>query len=338
MAQHEKTKLKLLYLRHVLEEGSPDGPDLTINQIIDYLAELDIPSERKSLYRDINTLREFGDEITVKHAKHTTYELSNRIFTFEDLMVIADAVASCKAISNAQQKELVEKIERLASKYQRKMLKRAIHVKGRIENKRKSVFGNLDLVQEALNKGIQITFRYRHANERGELVPEKDYVREVTPLEISYDEGFYYMSAWDDRYADDQPIREYRLDRMVEILLTNEPAIHNDEIEEYKNPIYSAEMFGHFKGNEKSVQLKCPVDKCEIILDRFSHIDAPHVIEGVYYATVRVCVSHAFYGWLAGLNGLVQIAKPSRVASDYVSFLREQYESALEDAEAQGLL
>ena len=67
MPRSSNQKLKLLYVMDFLLRCSDEEHPVTVNQIIDCLAEKDIPAERKSIYDDIEALRLFGlDVIQVK--------------------------------------------------------------------------------------------------------------------------------------------------------------------------------------------------------------------------------------------------------------------------------
>ena len=81
--------------------------------------------------------------------------------------------------------------------YEQEKLDRRIHVVGRIKSQNRSVFGNIDQIHEALRERRQISFPYFHLDATGTpraVHNGKRYV--VTPLDIVYDEGFYYLSAW----------------------------------------------------------------------------------------------------------------------------------------------
>ena len=58
-----RQKLKLLYLMRMLEEETDAERGLTMAQIIGKLEALGISAERKSIYRDIEALREFGVDV-----------------------------------------------------------------------------------------------------------------------------------------------------------------------------------------------------------------------------------------------------------------------------------
>ena len=60
MARAANQKLKCLYLWQFLLQNTDEEHPATIPQMIEYLARHDIPAERKSLYDDIEALRQCG--------------------------------------------------------------------------------------------------------------------------------------------------------------------------------------------------------------------------------------------------------------------------------------
>ena len=63
MTYNNKAKLKTLYVKQILEEETDDEHGLSMRQIIERLEQFDIRAERKSVYRDIEVLREFGCDV-----------------------------------------------------------------------------------------------------------------------------------------------------------------------------------------------------------------------------------------------------------------------------------
>ena len=67
MAKSSNQKLKLLYLLKIFLEYTDEDHPLTVAELIEHLAGYDICAERKSVYSDIELLREYGIDIeTVK--------------------------------------------------------------------------------------------------------------------------------------------------------------------------------------------------------------------------------------------------------------------------------
>ena len=58
MAKNEKQKLKLLYLKQILEEYTDENHGLTMERLLGLLEQKGIKAERKSIYDDIFVLAE----------------------------------------------------------------------------------------------------------------------------------------------------------------------------------------------------------------------------------------------------------------------------------------
>ena len=74
MAKSCNQKSKILYLEKMLNE-SAGGKPITMQEILSTLEEHGIRAERKSIYDDMETLREFGMEIQYKRGREGGYYL-----------------------------------------------------------------------------------------------------------------------------------------------------------------------------------------------------------------------------------------------------------------------
>ena len=118
-------KLKILYLAKILLEYTDAKNDITLQDIIDKLAAYNVTAERKSLYDDIAQLNDFGIKIKkTQYGRTSHYQVINRDFELAELKLLVDSVASAKFITEQKSNELIQKIERLASKPQASMLQR----------------------------------------------------------------------------------------------------------------------------------------------------------------------------------------------------------------------
>ena len=63
MPKSANQKLKLLYLKRILEEKTDDSHALTIPQMIEELGRYGISAERKIIYDDLEALRLYGLDI-----------------------------------------------------------------------------------------------------------------------------------------------------------------------------------------------------------------------------------------------------------------------------------
>lgn len=198
-------------------------------QIIQRLAEHGVSAERKSIYADLDALREFGIDVRTYRTSPVEYGIVPDEFSLEELMVMVDAVQSCRAITQRQADSLVRSIKRLTNKEDREVLDRCIHVEGRIKSKSDSVLSTVDKIHDAIRSKSSVTLVYKRASSVDRTSkPSRGKKHKVTPIEVAYDDGFYYLTAWDE---DSKDIREFRLDR-IRGMIAGEPgsATANEQI------------------------------------------------------------------------------------------------------------
>lgn len=321
MANHPKSKLKILYLRQILEQETDADHGLTMPQLINRLNDLDIPAERKAIYRDIDTLREFGMDIQTLPRYPVEYALVHRGFTLPQLMLLMDTVESCAFLTPQQSRTITANLKLLASDHQRQQLDRRIHVSERATTSGNGVFEAIDTLHEAMRLGRKAQFTYHRIGASGKRQPTrggKPHV--VTPVGIAYADSNYYLTAWSD---DHDNFAEFRIDRMGAIHVTNQPATRNEAIRSHSFAEEEYRSFGRFAGQPVTVTLLVEEGKAEIIFDRFGK--AAQLFpqpDGSAKAVVKVQKSPQFFGWLAGLGGAVRIEAPSSLREEYFAYLK----------------
>ena len=77
MSKSANQKLKLLYVLRLLYEQSSEDHPISLQDLGTELAALGVRAERKSLYSDINALREFGLDVQMRRGKTTGYYLAS---------------------------------------------------------------------------------------------------------------------------------------------------------------------------------------------------------------------------------------------------------------------
>lgn len=321
MAYNSKAKLKVLYLWKILQEETDEQHGLSMPQIIEKLAEYGVPAERKSIYDDVKALREFGVDVQTFQRNRIEYAIKRRDFKLDELMLMVDAIQSCRSITEHQAKMLVINVKQLANNHEQALLDRFIHVEGRIKQKSDSVLSTVDAVHEAIRLRCKMKFGYRKTGADGKQHESPDGGHVVTPVAVSYEDGFYYLTAWSEEHA---ALRQYRLDRMVRVqVLEGQPATRNKEITHYRYDDSRAMMFGRFAGKEITATLAADIDKVEIITDRFG--DAAEFIKAhddEARAHVKVCKSEQFFGWVASMGKRVRIVAPKSLVTEYKDYLR----------------
>ena len=225
MASSSAQKLKVLHLMDILRTETDPEHGLTMPQLIERLAARGIDAERKGIYRDIETLREFGMDVRQLKRQPVQYALAERDFELSQLTLLVDAVQSSRFLSDGASNALVKSVRQLASTEERKALNKQVHVHGRPKRQDRSDFVAVDLLQDAIARKSKVSFRYYKYGAGKERVARKGGAAHVvTPVNLTYSDGNYYLVAYS---AADGEIRNYRVDRMGQIAVTGEPVDRN---------------------------------------------------------------------------------------------------------------
>lgn len=313
MPRSSNQKLKLLYVMDFLLRCSDEEHPVTVNQIIDCLAEKDIPAERKSIYDDIEALRLFGlDVIQVKGGGVYGYYVGDRDFQLPELKLLVDSVQSSKFITHKKTASLIKKIETLASVHSAQLLHRQVFVKNRIKTMNESIYYNVDEIHNGISKNRKIRFlyfEYNVAKERQYRHGGAYYV--VSPFAMTWDDENYYLVAYDSEAG---IIKHYRVDKMEKISTLDEERDGQEVYQALDMAVYTRKTFGMFTGEEIKVQMRFENHLVGAVLDRLGS-EVFIVPDGPAHFTVRtdVVVSPQFFAWVLGFGPQAQIVGPAHV-------------------------
>ena len=327
-------KLKPLYIMNYLLQNSDEDHLVSMSQLIEHLAAHGIPSERKSVYDDIEALRVFGlDIVQGGSGKNAGYYIANRSFELPELKLLVDSVQSSKFITHKKTATLIKKIETLASIHEAQLLNRQVYVKNRIKTMNESIYYNIDAIQSGISQNKKIQFKYfeytvqktRHYRKDGAF-----YV--VSPFAMTWDDENYYLVAFDSQAG---IIKHYRVDKMTEISSTEEDRDGLDAYQALDMAVYARKVFGIFSGEEESVQLRFENHLVGAVLDRLGQ-DVFIIADGDDHFTVRadVVVSPQFFAWVTGFGAAAQIIGPDDVVEkmrQHISSVAALYSPADQD-------
>ncbi|MCM1283676.1 MAG: WYL domain-containing protein [Muribaculaceae bacterium] len=320
MPKSENQKQKILYIEKLLRERTDVEHTLTTPQIISYLEQQGIRAERKSIYSDIQTLRDFGLDITRDGNKRGGYRLDSREFELAEVKLLVDLVQSARFITTKKSRELIAKLESLVSQPDARALRRQVVVADRNKTANESIYYNVDLIHAAIAENTQIEFQYFEWDAQKKMALRKGGLRyQVSPWLLLWDDENYYLVAYD---ASAGLMKHYRVDKMLHPAQTDRPRDGRKLFEEIDVAAYTKKTFGMFAGEECTVQLLCSRSLTGVIIDRFGRDVALRPYDGEHILVrADVEVSPQFYGWLAGLSDRVQILSPKPLAAAYQEYL-----------------
>ena len=313
MARGNNQKLKLLYLARIMQTETDDTHGLTMPQIIEKLAAYEIDAHRKTIYEDLKALDDFGIEILkTQEGNKTYYHAGNRDFEIAELKFLIDVVQNSKFITEKKSKNLIEKLTALVSNYDAKLLKRQVYVADRVKSMNESILYMVDRIHEAMNLNYRITFHYFEWDVDGKAKLKHDgKLYEVSPWALIYDDGNYYLEAYDDGFQD---LKTYRVDKMQDVTIAEGTRRKGKDVFQKKDKsIYTKNRFGMYAGKNEVVTLLCQNNMANVIVDRFGRdIHMQKVDDKHFQVRVDVAVSGNFLGWIIGIGG-VKIVGPEDV-------------------------
>ena len=320
MTRISNQKTKILYLMRLFEEESDEEHPLTRKKIEEKMGNLGIRMERKTLYNDIETLKNFGLDISYRKAPPEGYFLAHRDFELAELKLLVDAVQSSRFITEKKSDSLIRKIERLASRFEAGQLQRQVVVSDRIKAMNESIYYNVDKLHTAISTNRQISFHYFEWTVLKEMRLKKNGgVYRVSPWALTWDNENYYLIGCD---TDVKAIKHFRVDKMLDIEVLECPREGREEFGKFDLARYTKRTFGMFGGKTEIVRIRFHNRFVGVVIDRFGKDAALHPDgEEHFIARVEVAVSEQFYGWLTGLGRDVELLSPERVIKEYHSLL-----------------
>ena len=309
MPKSANQKLKLLYLMKLLTEKSDEAHPISMQELIDALEARDIHAERKSIYDDMEALRQFGLDVV---GSRKGYYIGQRDFELPELKLLVDSVQSSKFITHRKTMSLIKKIEGLTSVHDARLLQRQVYVRNRVKSMNESIYYHVDEISTAISGDHTIRFRYFEYTVQKERRYRRDGAfYEVSPFALMWDDENYYLLAWDDAAG---MLKHYRVDKMAEISQTHRTRQGKEAFAAVDMSAYSQRVFGMFTGQEERVRLRFVNRLAGPVLDRFGQ-DVILVPDGAehFIVTVQAVVSPPFFAWVFSFGTEVELLSPPHV-------------------------
>ncbi len=322
MPKSENQKRKLLLLKDYLEQNTdPDHP-ASIHELTAYLEANGILAERKSVYRDIQLLMDYGCDVVATRGKTAGYYMASGKFDLAELKLLADAVLASKFLTEKKSAQLLKKLGTLTSSYQAVELRRDLVVSGRIKSMNESVFYNVDALYAAIRADSQISFRYFEWDRAKERVFRKE-SRIASPYALCWDDANYYLIA----HTQEHGITHFRVDKMTSIRQTGAARVQTPETRALDLASYGKQVFGMFSGSLRTVRMRFENGLAGVVIDRFGK-DVMLIPDGPDHFTcmAEIMVSPIFYGWIASFGTRVRLLSPEDVVEEFKNHIHSMTE------------
>ncbi len=307
------TKLKPLYIMELFYKYSDETHRLSADDLVQLLyADYNLNSERKGIYRDIESLRSYGLDIV----KSTTgYYLNNRCFSPAEINILISAVQSAAFITPDKTKALFEKLTGFLSVYQAENIGLQANLGG-IKYRNEEIYSTIESINRAIALKRKLSFYYYKRNIEGKEVLQRAGRRYiVSPYAMIWLQERYYLVCC---VVGHDELTHFRIDRMKKVYVEHEAYRHFSEVSEYRHTFdiadYTRKCINMFGGDITRVTLRCKNGVINEILDKFGddvRIFPGH--DGYFTARIDVAVSLGFLSWVAQFFGDVKILSPEPV-------------------------
>lgn len=196
----EPKKLALLRILQILQEDTDADHPLTQAEIAEILNNrYGIVIERKAIGYNLSLLKEAGYEIESGRAGSF---LAEREFDDMEIRVLIDAVLNSRSITESYSKDLIKRLAKLSGKHFRPSVGHIRVTQKRFKTDNKQVYRNIELIDEAIEKGCQISYDYNQVvfplapRRKAELII-KPFRREcVSPHGLILHDQQYYLKGY----------------------------------------------------------------------------------------------------------------------------------------------
>ena len=309
--------LRLLFLADIFNRQTDENHVYSALQLISMLGEYNIKCERKSIYRDIEDLKEYGMDIVNIRTPHRGYYLRSRKFSVPEVRLLIDAVQAAKFISEKNTKSLVYKIGGLVSEYQEEQLREQIYIDGSVKTDNEDLYDTIRQLDYAIKNKNQVQIKYvRRSIENKYIVKNNEKVFVVNPYAMLWSNDHYYLICNNDKYAN---LMHLRLDRIFEIKQTDNPAKPFSKVSPYTDKFdiadYSNKLFNMFSGEEENITLSCSNAVLDEIIEKFGN-DVPIKTDTDDRFKIRASVemSEGLVNWILQYGTDIKVILPKSLA------------------------
>ena len=262
----EPKKLALIRILQIFEKYSDCDHPLTQEDIARRLEqEYGINIERKAVSRNISLLKEAG--IGIESRRAGSY-LDSRRFESAELRMLIDGVLCSKYITAKHSSDLIDRLCGLSNQYFRSHVKNIYSVNEWCKTENQALFYNIEIIDDAIELGKQITFDYNKYGLDKKL--HKSAFHTASPYQLLLHNQRYYLMARNERWKD---VAFYRLDRITSIKLTGRPLVPLQSVKGYETGVDYRELSTGlpYMFNDKPQPVELIADGCIIdqVIDWF---------------------------------------------------------------------
>lgn len=319
----KEKKSSILYILDILQTYTDKNHSLTYSVLAEKLRNIyDIVIERKTIARDIDILIDKGYDI--KRKGNNGVALENRELEDGELIYLIDAVYSSRSIPTKYARDLIGKLTKNCSIYEKDKYKNVEKVDDGVKVDNKQLFYTIEILNEAIEKGLKVEFQYNVYDIDKKLKPKKDgKVYKVNPYYMVNNKGKYYLICNYDKYDN---LGNYKIDCISNIKLTDENIKQLKDLpgqEKFSLKDYMREHIYMFAGKSVDATLEISTEeRINDVVNWFGEGASIYKQDGKIYVDLTVNEDSIIF-WALQFGKSVEIVRPVETRNKIKAILKE---------------
>lgn len=315
-----KTGRRLLALKEIFLRDTDEYNQLSIKELVEKL-KIEIPdcsADGKTVKRYMQTLRATGFDIIENVGKYGElfYSHQERLFESYQLRLLIDSILSARFITEEEKKNIVKNVKKLTSKHMAKTLPDPIVYQQSINQDYQLIKLHIDKIHEAISNNKMITFQYGDfdLHKQFQLRHQgKNY--QIKPIALIWESDFYYLIGEDINQSEENNPRNYRLDRMRNIIVTENRFVKKQQ----DISSYVHNSFHMFSGEEQWITLQFILNQAVLngVIDKFGvDSDIKKGDNNTFILKAKAKQSVGLKGWILGWGSYVKVLSPPSLVEE----------------------
>lgn len=318
------SKNRALALYKILTKYTDEQHQISMQDILVHMESEGHFCSEDSILRYIKQLRnELGVDVISSRGRNARYFIGNRLLEKEEMKLIIDSVNASNFIEKNIATKMIDKLKSTMSIYDSEKLDRSvlgINI-AKVENTK--ILYNVNLIQEALAQGVQISFDYMGWNKNKKLIKKSERRYNMNPWALIWSNDRYYLYGYDVKETDGVlNERNYRVDKLDNIQLSDIPREGKSQFRSFNANTYVSRRMGMFSGKEQTITVRIPESLVGAFIDQFGKtITISEEVDDMLLVTFIAVPSVILLGWLLGLKA-VEVVEPQNVREDIIKLLQ----------------
>ncbi|WP_443660873.1 WYL domain-containing protein [Clostridium algidicarnis] len=264
--------------------------------------------------------------IEIKYDKNSRYKNNKRYFygqrkfEFAEILFLQNILLNSNALPQKEISDICKKLTSFLSESQKKIIKKEIMTDGSTKTTNRTVYINLETIQNSIALKQNIEFNYLQYNLRKELVNKKrEYKYIVSPYGIICSYGSYFLIGY---HLPTKMKRTYRIDKIKDIKENLEEGYRDDKSISFSNYVKDS-VFMHTDEKKIEVILRCEMPILDSVVERFGNC---RLIEDknnprYFIATIPRTTYLGIKYWILQFSSACEVIEPKDLRQDIIDTL-----------------